>query len=218
MLAESRRLLFDVVTKRHRNVSLDLLAFNLFDVLLVTILLDGIVPGRKRGMSGELLSVFKWLAILFGCAVIYQPTGRLVAHSGLFSLVSACLMAYLGAALLILVAFAAAERRLSGRLVGSDMFGRGEYYWGMAAGMVRSSCMLLVALALLNARSFSAAEVKAMESFQDAAYGSHFFPTLHTAQAAVFEKSLTGPWIKQDLGFLLINPTEAEQQPPKGSK
>jgi hypothetical protein len=197
-------------------VSLDHLVINLFDVLLVTILVAGIVHGRKRGMSGELLSVFKWLAILFGCAAIYQPTGRLVARSGAFSLVSGCLMAYLGAALLILLAFSVVERRVCSKRVGSDMFGRGEYYWGMAAGMVRFSCMLLAALALLNARSFSPAEVKAMEVFQDATYGSHFFPTLHTAQAAVFETSLTGPWIKQGLGFLLINPSEPQPQRIKG--
>jgi uncharacterized membrane protein required for colicin V production len=211
MLTESR-VLVDVSRQPKGSVKPDNLAINLFDLLLVGVLVGGMVHGRKQGMSGELLSLLKWLAILFGGAAIYQPVGRLVAQPGVFTQVSACLIVYLGAAVLILLGFSLAERRLCGKFVRSDMFGRGEYYLGMASGMVRFSCMLLVALAVLNARSFSPAEVKAREAFQDAAYGSQVFPTLHSVQVAVFEKSLAGPWIKQDLGFLLINPSEAKQQ------
>lgn len=72
--------------------------------------------------------------------------------------------------------------------------------------------MMLAALALLNARYFSPTEVKAMEKFQDDVYGSNFFPTLHTLQSTVFERSLTGPWIKEHLSFLLIKPTEPENK------
>jgi hypothetical protein len=82
----------------------------------------------------------------------------------------------------------------------------------MASGLVRFSCMLLAALALLNARYFSPLEVRAMEKYQNDVYGSNFFPTLQTLQAAVFDKSLSGPWIKHNLGFLLIKPTEPENR------
>ena len=47
----------------------------------------------------------------------------------------------------------------------------------MGSGLVRFSCMLLAALALLNARYFSPTEVRAMEKYQDDVYGSDFFPT-----------------------------------------
>jgi hypothetical protein len=82
----------------------------------------------------------------------------------------------------------------------------------MGSGLVRFSCILLAALALLNARYFSPTEVRAMEKFQDDVYGSNFFPTLHTVQSTVFDRSLTGPWIKENLGFLLIKPTEPEHK------
>jgi uncharacterized membrane protein required for colicin V production len=196
----------------------DSLTFNLFDLLLVAFLGFGIVEGRKHGMSGELLSVLKWLAILFGCALVYQPAGRFIAQFGLLSLVASCLVAYLGAALFILVGFSLAERRLGGKLVGSDVFGRAEYYLGMVSGLVRFTCMVLVVLAVLHARSFSPAEVRAREAFQDAAFGSHVFPTLHTIQVEVFERSLTGPWVKQDLGFLLISPDDGEPPSPKAGR
>jgi hypothetical protein len=41
-------------------------------------------------------------------------------------------------------------------------------------------------------------------------YGSDFFPGLHSLQTTVFDRSLTGPWIKENLGFLLIKPTQPE--------
>jgi hypothetical protein len=39
---------------------------------------------------------------------------------------------------------------------------------------------------------------------------------LHTFQKAVFEDSLTGPWVKNHLGFVLLDPTAAEEKDSKG--
>jgi uncharacterized membrane protein required for colicin V production len=192
-------------------VRLDNLVINLFDVLLIAVLGVGMAQGRKRGMSEELMPLLKWLVILFGCAAVYPLLGGWIAQSGAIRPATACLMVYLGTILLIFLGFSTAERRLKGKLVGSDYFGGSEYYLGMASGAVRASCMLLVALALLNARTFTPAEVNAIAAYQDAAYGSQVFPTLHSTQVAVFERSLTGPWIKQNLGFLLINAGQPQQ-------
>jgi len=125
---------------------------------------------------------------------------------------SCYLVAYVGGALLVLLVFTAIKRSIGGKLLGSDIFGRSEYYLGMMSGLVRCTCILLAALALLNARYFSPTEVRAMEKFQDDVYGSNFFPTLHSLQSTVFDRSLTGPWIKENLGFLLIKPTEPEKR------
>ena len=175
-------------------MSLDKLPINAFDLVLVALLALGLVRGRKLGMSGELLAVVKWLAVLFGCAVAYEPLGRFLADStGIFSLLSCYLIAYVGVGVLILLLFALFKHGLGGKLLGSDVFGRSEYYLGMGSGLVRFGCMLLAALALLNARYFTIAEVKAMERFQNDVYGSNFFPGLHSVQDTVFEKSLAGP-------------------------
>ena len=82
----------------------------------------------------------------------------------------------------------------------------------MGSGLVRFSCFVLVGLALLNARYYTPAEVKAEEKFQNDMYGSHYFPGLHSVQAVVFEKSLVGPWVKENLDFLLIKPTAPENK------
>ena len=78
--------------------------------------------------------------------------------------------------------------------------------------LVRFTCILLVGLALLNARYFSQAEIDAMAASRKEIYGSDFFPGLHSLQSVVFERSLTGPWIRKSLGFLLIKPTESENK------
>jgi uncharacterized membrane protein required for colicin V production len=194
-------------------MNLNALPFNTFDVLLMVVLGAGLYHGRKAGMSGELLSMAKWLAIVFVCAVAYQPVGAYFAQStDMFSTLSCYLMAYVGSALVIILIFAGIHRALGGKLLGSDLFGGAEYYLGMGSGLVTYACILLAGLALLNARFFPSAEVKAMERFQNDVYGSNFFPGLHSVQASVFERSLIGPYIREYLDFFLIKPTEPEQK------
>ena len=194
-------------------MSLNQLPINLFDLALLVVLTAGILQGRKHGMSEELLSLFTWLAILFGCALLYQPGAELIGQfTSMFSRLTCYLIAYVCGAALIFLLFLGIKRALGGKLLGSDIFGRSEYYLGMGSGLVRFACMLLAALALLNARYFSPAEVRAMEARDIDIYGSDFFPGLHSVQATVFDQSLTGPWIKENLGFLLIKPTEPENK------
>ena len=195
------------------SMSLSQLPINLFDLVLVAVLAAGIFRGRKHGMSEELISLLTWLAILFGCAAIYEPGAELIEGlTNMFSRLTCYLIAYLAGAILIFLLFVGIKRGFSGKLLGSDIFGRTEYYLGMGSGLVRFSCMLLAALALLNARYFSPTEVRAMEARDIDIYGSDFFPGLHSLQTTVFDRSLTGPWIKENLGFLLIKPTQPENK------
>lgn len=193
-------------------MALDKLPINAFDCIVLATLFIGLMRGRKHGMSEELMDLFKWLAVVIGCALAYEPAGQWFAQLSPFSLLASFLIVYIAGALFILSLFAFCRHRLGGKLVGSDIFGRAEYYLGMGSGVVRLSCMLLAVLAVLNARYFSPMEVRAMEAFQNDVYGSNYFPTWHTAQAVVFERSLSGPWIRDHLGFLLIKPTQPEDK------
>jgi uncharacterized membrane protein required for colicin V production len=188
-------------------MKLDALPFNAFDVGLIVLLGMGISSGRKRGMSEELMDLIKWVAIVVACGFLYEPVGGMIAESCPFSLLASYLAAYVGGALVIYGFFAMLKRGVGGKLVGSDIFGHSEYYLGMGAAVMRYVCVLIFGLAVLNARYFSPMEVKAREKYQMDNYNSEFFPGLDSAQAAVFQKSLTGPWIQGHLGFLLIKPT-----------
>jgi uncharacterized membrane protein required for colicin V production len=193
-------------------MSLDKLPINAFDCVVLVVLTLGLLRGRKHGMSEELVGLVTWLAVVIGCAFVYQPAGEWFAQATPFSLLASFIMVYITAMLLILGFCAFCKSRIGGKLVGSDIFGRSEYYLGMGSGVVRFCCMLLACLALLNARYFSPMEVKASEAFQNDVYGSNYFPTWHTAQAVVFEKSISGGWIRDHLGFLLIKPTQPEDK------
>jgi uncharacterized membrane protein required for colicin V production len=189
------------------------LPVSVFDVLFAAALVAGLFSGRRHGMSQEVLGTTQWVAILIGAAAGYGQVGRaIVGFTSVFSLLTCYIMAYILCGAVIAGVFLLTKRAVGGKLLGSDLFGRSEYYLGMVAGTVRYVCILLSALAILNARAFSEAEVKAMDAVQQDALGSNFFPTLYTVQAVVFDRSLCGSWIKENLGFLLIERTAPEKK------
>lgn len=192
-------------------MSLPQLPLNWFDLAVVTVLLLGIRQGQKNGMSGELIPLLKWLVIVLVAGHGYEPLGRWLMANSPFGLLTCYILAYLLSALGVMAVFSLAKRLVGGKLVGSDAFGRAEYYLGMGAGMLRFACVLLAGLALLNARLYTDAEVRAMQRFQKEMYGSNFFPTLQTLQREVFTASFLGPMVKQYCSSLLIRPT-----PPGG--
>jgi uncharacterized membrane protein required for colicin V production len=194
-------------------MSLDRVFINWFDLVMVIALVVGIYRGRKHGMSEELLLLMKWLIMLFGCAFLYQPLGVMICQvSPVFTQGSANLMAYLAIGLIITAIFAVIRRSTGEKLVSSEVFGRSEFYLGMMAGMTRFGIMMIMMAAMLNARSFNQAEIKADIKYQNDVYGSTFFPKLYTVQNQVFRNSIVGPLIKGHLSFLLIEPSTGEKK------
>ncbi len=194
-------------------MSPDTIPINWFDLALVVVLLLGSWRGRQHGMSEETLPLVKWIIILFGAALTYERVGDFVLRNTPFGRLLSYISGYLIVVLAVFALFSLFKRALGGKLIGSDFFGPTEYYLGIGAGMVRFTCILLVGLALLNARLYSTSEVRAMRKYQDDVYGSNFFPSLQTVQESVFTESLTGPQIQKYCGHLLIRPT-----PPGGGK
>jgi len=187
------------------------LPLNWFDLAVVTVLLLGIWRGQKNGMSGEALPLCKWLVIVLVAGRAYEPVGHWLSANSPFGLLTCYILGYILTALGVMALFSLGKRLLGGKLASSDLFGRGEYYLGMGAGMLRFACVLIAVLALLNARMYTQAEVRAMRRYQQEVYGSNFFPTLPMVQQEVFEASFLGPKIRTYCSTLLIRPT-----PPGG--
>ena len=83
--------------------------------------------------------------------------------------------------------------------------------------MLVAACMLLALLALLNAPTYSQAEIKAKEAytkrwFGGGVYTGNYFPDVHTVQESVFKNSFLGPYIKDYLGALLIETAPADNK------
>src|SRR5260221_5263132 len=182
------------------------------DLVIVGLLVVGVLRGRKRGISEELLDVVKWALIVVAGALAYQPLGGFLASSTPFSPLSSYVAVYTGIALVFLLLFSYLRRAIGGKLIGSDIFGNAEYYLGMCAGVVRYACIILVGMALLNARYYPQAEVRAHIKFQEDNYGSVYFPTFCAVQNQVFVDSFTGRATKNYLGMLLIRPTSPEEK------
>lgn len=184
------------------------LPFNWFDILLLLVLAMGIFRGRKRGMSQELLTFLQWVVTVLAAGFAYRPLGELLSsHFEFLGKLGFNVTAYLLVVAVIALIFLGFKRAFHGKLIGSDAFGKAEYYLGMPAGMVRFLCVLFCGLALVNARLYTQAELDASRKFALENYGKEYFPGLRELQVAVFEHSFVGPHIKKHLAVLLISPT-----------
>jgi uncharacterized membrane protein required for colicin V production len=196
-------------------------AFNWFDVALVCLLAFGFWRGRKHGMTKELLPTLQWLSILlvagFGHVFLANWLQRMGFVRQVFGgqfreRTAALLSAYLAIALVIVMIFTALRRKYNPQLETSNVFGGNEYYWGVVAGLVRYLCLVLVALALLNAPFYTAEDIAKQKAYNNRWYGGglkdyngDFIPTVYEVQDSIFKQSLLGPFITGNLSMLLIN-------------
>jgi uncharacterized membrane protein required for colicin V production len=177
------------------------------DAAIIIILMIGIIVGRRRGMSTELLSVLQWISIVIVGGIGYEYVSPLLMSGGMLSPYFANIVAYLLVAVFFKLVFSGIRRYLGEKLFGGTVFGVLEYYLGMLGGMVRFACVIIFCLALLNARLYSPKEMADMRKYQQENFGSISFPTPMTLQENVFRNSLTGPLVKNSLSMLMIKPT-----------
>jgi uncharacterized membrane protein required for colicin V production len=209
------------------------LAFNWFDVALVAVLAFGYWRGRKRGMSRECLPLILWLGVVIAGALAYQIVGDYLLTGSLVKTVfgknftdrtAVYISSYLLIALAVYIFFAILNRAFKAKLEGSNAFGGSEYYLGMVAGTVRYACILFFGLALLNAPFYTAQEIAATKLYKLNTYAAggvkgmesdngDFIPDLAEVQASVFKSSMLGPFIKNNLGYVLINSVAPVKKP-----
>ena len=199
------------------------LAFNWFDVALVGVLVFGYWRGRKRGMTKEFIPTLKWVAILLVAGFCHPFLADWFEHEGLVRRVfgnhfnertAALMSAYISISLVIFIIFTLIGRKYNPKLEGSSFFGGNEYYWGVVAGLTRYVCLILVALALLNAPFYSQADIEASKAYNNRWFGGglkdysgDFIPSVYEVQDNIFKQSLVGPFIRNNLSIILINPT-----------
>jgi uncharacterized membrane protein required for colicin V production len=189
--------------------------FNYFDIVAVVWLIIGLFRGRKRGMSQELLPLMQWLGIVAAGGLFYWPFSSLVRQCTQFSTLWSCITAYLLIALGVHLIYLWFKQMLAVKLVEKDPFGRGEFYLGMTAGVVRFGCMLLVGMALMNSRVATAAELAQNEKFQAANFSDIRFPTYGEIQHDVLLKSFTGSIVETYMKPVLIVSINTPPPPAK---
>lgn len=209
-------------------------SLNWFDVALVLVIAFGFWRGRKRGMSREFLPVSFWLTLVLAASYGYQWVGDQLVHWGVIKAVfggafnqrtASFVTGYLLIAFVVQIIFSILNRAFKAKLEGSNAFGGSEYYFGIGAGMLRYASITMVALALLNAPFYTAADIAAAKAYNNRWFGGgmkdysgDFIPSLQEVQANVFKKSLIGPLIKDKMSLLLIEPlppANAKKKPEK---
>jgi len=178
------------------------------DFLTLLVICVGILRGRKRGLSEELLDTTMWVTIIVAGAFLYRVMGKFFIQKPLLSLLSYYMMSYILVAIGVKIVFVLIKRKFGQKLVESDMFGRLEFYGGMMAGTVRFLCMFLFVLSLLHAPYYSEEYWAKRAKEVDYNYGSDFFPHPCKIQRSVFQNSFTGKNAQKYLSILMIEQTD----------
>jgi uncharacterized membrane protein required for colicin V production len=182
------------------------------DAIILMMLFMGILRGRARGLSEELLDVLRWLASLMAATYLYMPLGDLLTGHTVMGPLSCYLVMYALVVVAVHISFAILRKQVGDKLVESDAFGNAEYVLGMGAGVLRYACIVLVVLAMFHARYYTPEEIRAQIASQERLFGSAFFPTLGGLQREVFEQSQLGSLVRIHLPVLLIQATAPEDR------
>jgi len=183
------------------------------DFVTLLVVCIGVVRGRKRGLSEEILDLVKWLAIVAAAGLLYRPLGDLMNQKPILSQLTFYLMAYVLIIAVVWSVFGFIKKRFGQKLIESDIFGRFEFYGGMGAGVVRCLCIYFVVLSMLHAPFYSDAERAQRKRDVDYNYGSDFFPSLVKFQDAVYVSSLTGKGVEAWLEPVLMEQVSGDAKP-----
>ena len=187
--------------------------FDYFDIVAVGWLIIGLLRGRKRGMSQELLPLLQWIGIVTAAGLLYEPFGLVIRQDTFFSALWSNVTAYVLIAAGVHLIYLWFKQMFAVKLVEGHLFGRSEFYLGMTAGAVRFACMLLAGLALMNSRVETEAELAKTEKFQKDNFSDIRFPTYGQFQQVVLFKSFSGNWIRSNLQSALIASAVPEPAP-----
>ncbi|HEY1787088.1 MAG TPA: CvpA family protein [Verrucomicrobiae bacterium] len=185
------------------------LPINWFDAAILILLGFGVFRGRKNGMTRELAPTIQWLVVVFAAGLGYPLLAQVYDTQCHLDKLWSALAGYMSIAIVLFLIFTPIKKALKNRAEKGGLFGGSEYYLGMCSGLVRYAAIIVFALALLNARSYTAAEIAAKKAYNERWYGGgmysgDYMPDLHTAQDSVFKQSFSGPYIKDSLAILLI--------------
>ncbi len=189
------------------------LQVNWFDIFVAIVLVIGFFRGRKRGMSMELLPLFEVLVILVAGAQLYEMLGKklALASDGALSLLLSYWISYLLFAFVVHIIFTKLRTAVGEKLVGSDIFGSMEYYFGMGAGMLRFGCLLLMFMALMHSLEFDPVKDAQFRKAQMDNFGNALYiPSPGGIRQEIFKKSYVGLGTERFIPHLLLKVTASD--------
>lgn len=174
-----------------------------FDLAALAILAVTVMVGLRRGMSEELIPLVQWLTVCLVAGTNYKLPGDMLAAQWKIQPGLAYAICYLALTALIVGIFAIVRRVVGQKLIARHVFGALETPLGGLAGAGRGVCLLLVALAILNARYVSPEERERMNQPRTEEGALAAF-TVESIQNEVFVRSRSGAFAQGNLGGLLL--------------
>ncbi len=187
------------------------------DIIALVTLGWGFQRGRRHGISGELLYLLQWIAIVIVSGIFHRNAGERLAHWMHISPNTGRVMVYIILAFVVKGVFNVIHRAVGNKLVSRDFFGKTEYYLGMITGMGRMACILVAALALLSAKYVTDEDLYSLEVFQKENFGGITFPTLSEMKHDSLTKSVFGRTANRWAGGFFIAAVPPETETPSYS-
>lgn len=192
-------------------MDLSVITLSWFDLAAVTLIVVGIFHGRKNGMSQELFNTMKWLAMLTISAAIYLPIGELILRFVPIAPIYGYISAYILANVALTAILVTVRKKIKDKMSGSDVFGRAEFPLGMVAGAFQYACMLVMFMAVLNAKYVDEEALERQDARQKKALGENFFPSPGNIHKDVLYGSIAGQTVRDFLSTQLMR----QVNPPK---
>lgn len=190
---------------------MDMIQASWVDLVILGLLGFGMVRGRTRGMSQEVLDLLKWLFAVLLSIYLYKPIGGLLAEHTPLTFLHGYLITYTLIILTVYLIFSKLKTAYSERIVEKDAFGDGEYYLGIFSGLLRYCCVILILMNFLHARHYFPYEANARVESQMKDFGMVFF-TVPGLQKEVFQQSVFGRFTSNTLIPFMVEPTPAQDK------
>lgn len=192
---------------------LSALHLNWFDMTVLVWLIIGLFMGRKHGMSQELLPLTQWIAVVVIASLFYKVIAYPLSQRTGLTLLPCALAAYVFIGCLVYGLLGNLKKKLDDKFQEGDYFGKGEYYLGMASGVIRFTCILICLLAVMNTRIITKSERDATLKMQKQNFEDIHFPTYGEIQYDMLFESSTGNFVRAYLPHFLITPVNANDAP-----
>ncbi|MCD6048621.1 MAG: hypothetical protein K0Q55_24 [Verrucomicrobia bacterium] len=180
-----------------------------FDIVILILIISGLLYGRKRGLSVELLPLAHWLTLVIVCGTFSEPIGAPIAALIEIQPNAAFVFVYLILAGAVTYGFWTLSRTVAKGLPGSKCFGEAEFPLGAVAAAIRFVTILFVGMALTSAQYIPEEDLAEPRfAFQTE---ENSFPDPAELHRGVFVRSWGGRWLKHNFGHWLI----AAQPPVK---
>lgn len=180
------------------------MSIQIFDVVVVIVLVAGFKVGMNAGGNVMLPKFLKWLTTIVSASLGYEWVGLQLHRFAGLSEAKAFILSYCLIATIVFVTIHLLESRFEQVIKKSAVFGEIETMGGGVLGLFTYCAILLLTMGILHGDRTSKAEVARQEKANREEYGEAALPHFASIKYYIFDKTNTGKLTRSKLGLILI--------------